>query len=242
MSAPTAQAVENENKAFDVGTVVLLGPPGAGKGTQAKEISDRFGIPQISTGDLLRDNVGRGTELGKQAKVLMDSGELVPDQLVCDMVADRLTQADCRRGYILDGFPRTVSQAQWLDKYLEFQLFEKGRCCGTPIVIQYVVEYNALLQRLTGRRSCPTCGRIYNVHFQPPRTADVCDVDGARLVTRKDDREDVIAERLKAYEQQTLPLVEYYQSRGRLLKINADRPVEQVTAETLAAIENGHRL
>jgi adenylate kinase len=242
MSAPTAQAVENENKTFDVGTLVLLGPPGAGKGTQAKVVSERFGIPQISTGDLLRENVARGTELGKKAKVMMDSGELVPDQLVCDMVAERLAQSDCRRGYILDGFPRTVSQAEWLDKYLEIQLFEKGRCCGVPIVIQYVVEYNTLLQRLTGRRSCPTCGRIYNVHFQPPRTADVCDVDGTRLVTRKDDREDVIAERLKAYEQQTLPLVEYYQSRGRLLKINADRPVEQVTAETLAAIENGHRL
>jgi adenylate kinase len=242
MSAPTAQAVENDSKTFEVGTLVLLGPPGAGKGTQAKVISERFGIPQISTGDLLRDNVARGTELGKKAKVLMDSGELVPDQLVCDMVAERLAAADCRRGYILDGFPRTVSQAQWLDKYLEVQLFEKGRCCGVPIVIQYVVEYNALLQRLTGRRSCPTCGRIYNVHFQPPRTADVCDVDGTRLVTRKDDREEVIAERLKAYEQQTLPLVEYYQSRGRLLKIDADRPVEQVTAETLAAIENGHRL
>jgi adenylate kinase len=130
----------------------------------------------------------------------------------------------------------------WLDKFLVGRVFENGKGCGAPIVIQYVVEYNILLQRLTGRRSCPTCGRIYNVHFQPPRTDDICDVDGTRIVTRKDDREGVIAERLKAYEQQTLPLVDYYQGRGRLLKINADRPVEQVTAETLAAIENGHRL
>jgi len=242
MSAPTAGIVESETSTGDVGTVILLGPPGAGKGTQAKVISARFEIPQISTGDLLRENVSHETELGKKAKQVMNSGELVPDQLVCDMVAERLSHGDCRKGFILDGFPRTVSQAGWLDRFLASQVFENKKCFGAPIVIQYVVEYNALLQRLTGRRSCPTCGRIYNVHFQPPRTADVCDVDGTRLVTRKDDREDVIVERLKAYEQQTLPLVEYYQSRGRLLKIDADRPMEQVAAETLAAIENGDRL
>ncbi len=225
-----------------VGPVILLGPPGAGKGTQAKTITERYNIPQISTGDILRDNVKRGTELGVKAKEVMDRGDLVPDELVCDMVALRLVEADCMRGFILDGFPRTVKQAEWLDKYLGNRAFETLKECRPAVVIRFVVEYNALLQRLTGRVSCPFCGRIYNVHTQPPKVADTCDVDGTRLVTRKDDREDVIAERLKAYEQQTLPLAEYYRKRSRLLEINADQPIEVVTAEALKAIEHGHRL
>jgi adenylate kinase len=224
-----------------IGPVILLGAPGAGKGTQAKLIMQRYGVPQISTGDLLRDNVARGTELGKKAKAFMDKGELVPDQLVCDMVAERLRDADCEPGFILDGFPRTVGQAEWLDTLLQDEFFGK-RCSAPPVVVNIQVSYNQLLRRLTGRRTCPTCGRIYNVHFQPPRVADTCDVDGSKLVTRKDDSEEVIAERLKAYERQTLPLIDYYRRQGRLHEVDGDHAPEQVTAEAFRAIENGDRV
>jgi adenylate kinase len=224
-----------------IGPVILLGAPGAGKGTQAKLIMQRYGVPQISTGDILRDSVARGTELGKKAKAFMDKGELVPDQLVCDMVADRLRQADCAQGFILDGFPRTVAQAEWLDGLLKGEFFEK-RCAVAPLVLNIQVGYNQLLRRLTGRRTCPTCGRIYNVYFQPPRVADTCDVDGSKLVTRKDDSEEVIAERLKAYERQTLALIDYYRRQERLREVDGDQAPDQVTAETFRTIENGNRL
>jgi adenylate kinase len=226
-----------------VGPVILLGPPGAGKGTQAKRIAEIYRIPQISTGDILRANVALGTELGKKAKEVMGRGELVPDDLVNAMVADRLTQTDCDRGCILDGFPRTVPQAKWLDNHLKTKFFDKERGCSLPpIVIEVKIEYNVLLQRLTGRRSCPTCGRIYNVHYQPPRVNGICDVDGSKLVIRPDDREEVIVERLKEYEKKTRPLVEYYQASGRLRVVNGDQPVEVVAADILRAIENGNRL
>jgi adenylate kinase len=232
---------EAKAKTRNVGPIILLGAPGAGKGTQAKKIMEVYGIPQISTGDILRENVAQGTELGKQAKAIMERGELVPDQLVCDMVAQRLLQQDCARGFILDGFPRTVAQAQWLDGFLSGKLFENQSCAKLPpVVIEVAVGYNQLLQRLTGRRSCPTCGRIYNIHFQPPRVPDTCDADGTKLLIRKDDTEEVISERLKAYERQTLPLVEYYRGKGRLQVIDGEQPPDAVTAETLKAIEHGH--
>ncbi len=224
-----------EMTSVEVGPVILLGAPGAGKGTQAKILVERFGIPQISTGDLLRENVAQGTELGRKAKAFMEKGALVPDDLVCDMVAERLKRADCVRGFILDGFPRTVAQAEWLDALLEAGLFENQRC-KPPVVVNITVDYNELLHRLTGRRSCPTCGRIYNVHTQPPRVPDTCDVDGSALVTRKDDREEVIAERLKAYERQTLPLTGYYRAQGRYVEVNGSRPVEQVNEEMAKAV------
>ncbi len=241
-SSATDVAKGQVKAAAGVGPVILFGPPGAGKGTQAKVITERFEIPQISTGDILRDNVSRNTELGIKAKVMMSRGDLVPDDLVCDMVAERLAEADCMKGFILDGFPRTVFQAEWLDKFLGNRAFETLKECRPAVVIRFVVEYNLLLQRLTGRVSCPTCGRIYNVHTQPPLVPDTCDVDGTRLITRNDDREEVIAERLKAYEEQTLPIAEYYRKRSRLLEINADQPVEVVTAAVLKAIEHGNRL
>ena len=226
-----------------VGPVILLGPPGAGKGTQAKRIAEIYGIPQISTGDILRANVALGTELGKKAKEVMGRGELVPDDLVNAMVADRLSQTDCDRGCILDGYPRTVPQAKWLDNHLKTKFFDKERGCALPpIVIEIKIEYNVLLQRLTGRRSCPTCGRIYNVHYQPPRVNGICDVDGSKLVIRPDDREEVIVERLKEYEKKTRPLVEYYEASGRLRVVNGDQPVDVVAADILRAIENGNRL
>ena len=154
-----------ETTSRNIGPIVLLGPPGAGKGTQAKRIAEHYDIPQISTGDLLRENVQRGTQLGVQAKDIMARGELVPDDLVYDMVAERLREADCERGFILDGFPRTPAQAGWLDAFFEHEFFDnssRGRCL--PIVIRIDVDYNELLLRLTGRRTCPACGHIYNVY------------------------------------------------------------------------------
>jgi adenylate kinase len=220
-----------------------MGPPGAGKGTQAKRIMARYGVPQISTGDILREHVRKVTELGRKARSYMDRGQLVPDDLVCDMVAERLSRPDCKRGFVLDGFPRTVWQAEWLDRYLEGKLFENNGLKKVPlVVIKINVSYNQLLRRLAGRRSCPTCGRIYNVYFQPPRVADLCDVDGSLLTTRRDDCEEVVSERLKEYEQETLPVAEYYRAKGQLHEIDGERPMEAVTAEALGIIEDGNRL
>jgi adenylate kinase len=236
-----AQAAVNKTMAT-VGPIILLGAPGAGKGTQAKVIVERFAIPQISTGDLLRDHVSRSTELGRQAKAIMDRGELVPDDLVNNMVAERLSRPDTARGFILDGYPRTTAQAEWLDRFLARKVFEnQGDRKLAPLVISIAVGYNQLLRRLTGRRSCPTCGRIYNVYFQPPRVADLCDVDGAKLATRRDDCEEVISQRLQAYERQTLPLAEYYRERGNLVETNGDQDTNAVSAAVLKIID-GHRL
>jgi len=229
-----------------VGPIILLGAPGAGKGTQAKLISKTFGIPQISTGDLLRDHVARSTPLGVMAKSLMSKGELVPDQLVLDMVTGRLHEADCNRGFILDGFPRTVPQAEWLDKFLEQERESKDvaakAACAAPVVIQLLVDYDKIFKRIAGRRSCPSCGRIYNVYLQPPQVEGICDVEGAALTCRPDDREDVVKERLKAYEAQTLPLADYYSSQGRLVAVDGDQPVEEVMRQAFSAIEHVNRL
>jgi adenylate kinase len=218
-----------------IGPLIFLGAPGAGKGTQAKRLVERYGVPQISTGDLLREHVSMGTALGKQAKEIMERGELVPDKLVCSMVETRLGRNDCDRGFILDGFPRTAEQAQWLDAVLAGKQFD-GKSLA-PVVIDFQVSYNQLFQRLTGRRSCPTCGRIYNVYFQPPRGNETCDVDGSKLVTRKDDSEEAIAVRLKSYEQQTLPLAEYYRKQWRLHVINGEQPTDTVTEQAVSLIE-----
>lgn len=216
--------------------VILLGPPGAGKGTQANLIAVRYGVPHISTGDLLRDNVARGTELGSQAQAVMARGDLVPDVLVCDMLASRLRQRDAKRGFILDGFPRTPAQAGWLDAFLEHEFFDNSHKCQGLIVIQFDVDYNQLLRRLTGRRTCPA-GHIYNIYLQPPRIPDTCDVDGLRLVIRNDDREEVIRERLAAYELQTKPLADYYWDRGRLVSVNGDLSISEVTEQMVRAID-----
>jgi adenylate kinase len=225
----------------DIGPVVLLGPPGAGKGTQAKRVMERYMIPQVSTGDLLRQNIALDTELGVAAKAVMARGELVSDDLVCDMVRKRLVQPDCKRGYILDGFPRTAAQAGWLDALLNDKLFENSRSTQAwPIVIRLDVDYNQLLLRITGRRSCPTCGRIYNVHFQPPRVDELCDCDGSNLVTRNDDRLEVIQPRIAAYQEQTTPVAEYYQRTGRLISVNGDLPMDEVTAQIFKVLED-HR-
>jgi adenylate kinase len=232
-----------------IGPVILLGPPGAGKGTQARQIVERYGIPQISTGELLRNHVARGTALEREANAIMDRGELVPDEVIYGIVAARLREPDCGRGFVLDGFPRTAAQAGWLDAFLRKEFFEnqvrdltgsdKASACA-PVVIQLAVDYTQLLLRITGRRTCPTDGRVYNIHFQPPKVDELCDVDGTPLITRNDDREEVVRERLSVYQEQTRPVAEYYRGQGRLVTLNADMPIGQVTAEIFGVID-AHR-
>ena len=232
MNTPATSVADYGSRA--VGPIILLGAPGAGKGTQAKQIVERYGIPQISTGDILRENVKLGTELGKKAKAIMDAGKLVSDDLVCDMVAERLARPDCARGYILDGFPRTVGQAEWLDGFLS------ARGSKLPLrVIRITVDYQKLAKRLTGRRSCPICGTIYNIYSNPPKADEICDKDGAKLTFRKDDSEEAIGTRLRAYEKETLPLADYYLKRGVLTEINGDAAPEQVTKNLFRALDKG---
>jgi len=165
----------------------------------------------------------------------MARGELVPDELIYGLVSSRLREADCQRGFVLDGFPRTAAQARWLDAALAKENGKSEKCA--PIVIQLLVDYNQLLLRLTGRRSCPTCGRLYNIHFQPPLVDELCDADGSKLLTRSDDREDVISERLAAYESQTKPVADYYRAQRRLVVVNADRTMDEIAAQIFGVID-----
>lgn len=213
------------------GPILLLGAPGVGKGTQAKQIMKVWGIPQISTGDLLRSNVEKGTELGKRAQALMDRGELVPDDLVNQMVAQRLREPDTVAGYILDGFPRTLGQANWLDAHLSAQ---PGTLPVVAVSIQ--VSYNQLLRRITGRRMCPVCKTIYNIYLQPPRVDEVCDKDGTKLVRRSDDTEEVFEERMRAYDSLTSPVVEHYRGLGRFAEVDGEQEIEAVASGIMAAI------
>jgi len=214
------------------GPILLLGAPGVGKGTQAKELVKIWGIPQISTGDLLRANVAQGTSLGRVAKEIMGRGELVPDSLVDEMVAVRLQQPDTANGYILDGFPRTLGQAGWLDGRLAAQ------GTGLPVVaVSIQVDYNQLLRRITGRRNCPVCQTIYNVYGNPPKQDGFCDVEGAALVQRADDTEEVFKERMRAYEAQTAPVVEHYRDLGRFAEVDGDRAIALIAPGIVAAVE-----
>ena len=214
------------------GPILLLGAPGSGKGTQAKELVKLWGIPQISTGDLLRANVAKGTELGKAAKQIMQRGELVPDSLVEEMVAARLQQPDTVKGYILDGFPRTLGQAAWLDGRLA------GQSGALPVVaVSIQVDYNQLLRRITGRRLCPVCQHIYNIYSQPPQRSGFCDVDGTRLVQRADDTVQVFTERMRAYWALTAPVVDHYRVMGRFTEVDGNQAVEAIAASIVAAVE-----
>jgi adenylate kinase len=214
------------------GPILLLGAPGVGKGTQAKELVKIWDIPQISTGDLLRANVAQGTELGRIAKQTMDRGDLVPDSLVNEMVAVRLKQPDTINGFILDGFPRTLGQAGWLDGRLS------GRHESLPVVaVSIQVDYNQLLRRTTGRRNCPVCQTIYNIYMKPPAMVGICDVEGAALVQRADDTEEAFTERMRVYAAQTAPVVEHYRGLGRFAEVDGDRPIDVVAAGIIAAVE-----
>lgn len=211
--------------------VIFLGPPGAGKGTQAKRLSELCGVPHLSTGDMLRENVVEGTPLGALAKPIMASGELVPDDLVLKMVQERLKRDDCARGFVFDGFPRTLPQAERLDEILKDSGFDP------PLVLNFVIDQLLLMRRITGRRNCPTCGAIYHVFEQPPRVAGICDNDGSSLMQRADDREDVIGPRIAAFYRQTEPLVAYYRSKGMLEDLDATGEVESVTRAVISAVE-----
>jgi adenylate kinase len=231
LTIDTTQSPAPAETTFLPGPVLLLGAPGVGKGTQAKRLMAEFGIPQISTGDILRENIAKGTPLGKAAKSLLDHGQLVSDDLVNEMVADRLAQPDTTRGYILDGFPRTLNQAEWLDARLA------SNPSTLPVVaISIVVNYDQLLHRITGRR-ISAAGRIYNIYSNPPRVPGICDVDGSPLVQRSDDSEAVFTERMKTFEAQTAPVIEHYRKQGRFVEVNGDQPVEQVTTEITAALK-----
>jgi adenylate kinase len=209
---------------------VLVGPPGAGKGTQAQILASELSIPKVSTGDIFRANVSGGTELGKKAKEFMDRGDLVPDEVTNAMVKDRLAEDDAADGFLLDGFPRNVPQAVTLKDMLA----DLGS--DLDVVLELRVDEEEVVKRLSGRRSCPECGRVYHVEYDAPATAGVCDDDGARLYQREDDREETIRHRLKVYREQTAPLVEFYEGEGLLATIAATGAVEQVTARAKAAI------
>jgi adenylate kinase len=232
--AVAASDVQGEHKQkLEVipGPILLLGAPGVGKGTQAKELVAKWGIPQISTGDLLRYHRDHGTPLGMKAKEIMAQGRLVPDDLVNEMVAERLRQPDTQSGYILDGYPRTLGQADWLDGHLG------ADPKALPVIaVSIQVGYNVLLRRITGRRTCPACGTIYNICLHPPKVDEKCDRDGTPLVRRSDDTEEVFHERMRTYESQTAPVVEHYRALGRFEEVNGDQPVEAVAAEVMAAV------
>lgn len=210
--------------------VIFLGPPGAGKGTQAKQIAGSYGVPHLSTGDMFREHVSRVTPLGLRAKPIMERGELVPDDLVLSMVEDRISRPDTTDGFILDGFPRTVPQAEKLDEIL------RRRFKTEPLVVHFVVDKNQLMRRLTGRRVCGTGGEIYNIYDHPPKVPGRCDRDGGELTQRPDDREEVIAERLAAYERQTRPLVDYYRRQGVLKDVDGMAAPEAVTKNVLGLL------
>jgi adenylate kinase len=214
------------------GPILLLGAPGSGKGTQSDQLVKLWGIPHISTGDLLRANVAKGTPLGKVAKDLMGRGQLVPDSLVDEMVAARLKEADTARGYILDGFPRTLGQANWLDG----QLSSQGQTLPV-IAVSIQVDYNQLLRRITGRRNCPVCATIYNVYLNPPKRDGFCGIEGAALVQRADDTEAVFKERMRAYQGLTAPVIEHYRALGRFAEVDGDRPIGVIAAGIVAAVE-----
>jgi adenylate kinase len=210
--------------------LVIFGPPGAGKGTQAKLLSERLGVPHIATGDMLREAVKAGTRLGGLAKKYMDEGRLVPDEVVIGMVEERLRQPDCSKGFILDGFPRTIEQAEALDSELE-KLGLK-----LDAVLNLEVGDEEVVKRIALRRTCRSCGAVYHLIFNPPRREGVCDRCGGELYQRDDDGEEVVRNRLKVYRQQTKPLLEFYRRRGLLRDVNGERSIEDVFKEILAAL------
>jgi len=210
--------------------VIFLGPPGAGKGTQAKELAHKFSAPHLSTGDMLREHVAQGTSLGQRAQPIMARGELVPDSIVLRMVAHRIERPDCSHGFVFDGFPRTVAQAQWLGELLKQHGFKP------PLVVHFVIDPAMVLRRITGRRICKVGGEIYNVYERPTKVEGRCDNDGGELEQRPDDREEIVKTRLAAYEKQTAPLVAYYRRLGRLRDVDAGKSVEEVAKRVVQIV------
>jgi adenylate kinase len=210
--------------------LVLVGPPGAGKGTQAQFIASHLAIPKVSTGDIFRYNVSAGTELGRQARSFMERGDLVPDEVTVAMVASRLQEDDALSGFLLDGFPRNVPQAETLKKLMA----DWGM--RLDLVLELVVDHDEVIRRLSGRRTCRKCGRVWHIAFDPPSVPGKCDECGGELFQRDDDREETIRHRLEVYEQQTQPLISYYADEGILLGIDATGPVEDVTERALVAL------
>jgi adenylate kinase len=223
---------------FIPGPVLLLGAPGVGKGTQAQILMDQWGIPQISTGDIIRENIKLGTAIGRQFQELVSAGTFVPDQIVNDMVADRTARPDCARGFILDGYPRTLEQAKWWDGYLS-DWGALGECAAALPVIAVSIEvrYDELLRRITGRRTGSVSKRIYNIYTNPPRVSGFCDVDGLPLVQRPDDTEEVFAERMKQFAELTAPVIEHYRGLGRFEVVDGEQTVETVTESIAAALK-----
>ena len=210
--------------------IIMLGAPGAGKGTQAKQIAAKYGIPHISTGDIFRANIKNGTELGKKAKEYMDQGLLVPDELTCDLVMDRISQEDCKDGFVLDGFPRTIPQAEALDAALE----KKGDKMDYAIDIE--VEDENIIRRMSGRRACLNCGATYHVVTIPPKKEGICDVCGSELVLRDDDQPETVKKSLDVYHEQTQPLIDYYKKQNILKSVNGMEPMETVFANIVAIL------
>jgi adenylate kinase len=213
--------------------LLLFGPPGSGKGTQAVLLAEALKLPHISTGDIFRQNVKEGTELGKQVKQIMDAGQLVPDELVNRIVADRLGQSDCGSGFILDGYPRTADQAGMLDCYLRSKGIAK-------VVVNLAVDYNVIIERIAARRSCSACGAVYNLVSNPPKNDSVCDRDGTPLIQREDDKEEVMRKRFEAYNAQTLPVMGFFKVNGyRLVEaVGGNGAPEELTAKILDGLKN----
>uniref|UniRef100_A0A7J2TJK1 Adenylate kinase n=1 Tax=Archaeoglobus fulgidus TaxID=2234 RepID=A0A7J2TJK1_ARCFL len=212
--------------------LILLGAPGAGKGTQAKIIMEKYGIPQISTGDMLREAVAKGTELGKKAREYMAQGKLVPDEIVIGIVKERLSQKDCEKGFILDGFPRTLAQAEALDKIMS----EMGR--KIDAVINVNVPEEEVVRRIVYRRTCRNCGAIYHLIYNPPKKEGICDKCGGELYQREDDKEETVRERYRVYKKNTEPLIEYYRKKGILFDVDGTKDIESVKKEILGILEN----
>jgi adenylate kinase len=225
--APETRAPERLDRA-----VIFLGPPGAGKGTQAKELAKLYRVPHLSTGDMFREHVSQDSPLGREVKPVMARGDLVPDSLVLKMVRERIERPDCSHGFVFDGFPRTVAQAQYLSVLLRQNGYRPA------LVVHFALDPALVLKRITGRRMCKVGGEIYNIYDRPPKVEGRCDNDGGELIQRPDDREEIVAPRLEAYERQTEPLVSYYRRLGRLHDVDASKSIDEVRQRVLEIVRN----
>src|SRR5215813_13836111 len=210
--------------------IVIIGAPGAGKGTQSRLLSEKYGYPQISTGDILREMAQADTPLGRKIKETIAAGQLVSDEILAEVIRTRTSQPDCKNGYILDGFPRTLNQAHLLEELASKQ----GK---QALLARIVVSEEAMFKRLTGRRTCSKCGEIYNVYFRPPKVEGVCDLDGAPLTQRSDDTPEAVSRRFEEYRRSTAPLIDYYQRSGRLIELNGERPVSEIFDQLSAVLD-----